>query len=85
MANNLSTEKRSWLLKKYFKTKNAAAVRRNWIAKFNTPAPSNPTIIRIRDKANDFGSVADVPESVFIEERRFDNKERSWVLNEYLN
>lgn len=63
------------LLKEYVKTNNAQTVRRNWTAKYGTPAPSRKSIYRIRDKFNATGSILNVkspgrPKSVNTEQNQ---------------
>ena len=39
MSINLNTDKRIWVLKKYWKSQNSETVRRKWVETFGTPAP----------------------------------------------
>lgn len=63
MANNLNQEQRKWILKQYWKCKNAEQVRTLWQEAFNTPPPSRQAIYRIRNKFESSGSVINLPKS----------------------
>jgi hypothetical protein len=52
MAGKLCKEQRKWVLKHYWKTKNAEWVCAAWVEAFNTPPPTCLTIFCIRDKFN---------------------------------
>ena len=63
MSGHLKDDQRKWILKSFWKNKNAEKVRMEWRDAFHSNPPSRFAIYRIRDKFEKTGSVENAPKS----------------------
>jgi hypothetical protein len=58
-----SQEQRVWMVQRFFETKNAAQVKRDWTQNFPPPPPAKNTVLRVVDKFQQSGSVQNLPKN----------------------